>query len=459
MVAWVNPQMPAESVLNRDMRWELFGFKLIFVVVFGGVGLGLFAWALLSRSGVIHHPEEATKPWLARREWASETITCSAKGGVWGAWFFAVIWNAISSFLWFVIPVEFAKGNYWILIAGLFPLVGLVLLTWAIKTTLEWRRFGAIPLTLDPYPGAIGGHVGGTLELPLAYDITYQFPLTLSCVHSYMSGSGKNRSRKESVKWQAQGFAYTESAAKGIRLSFRFDVPPDLPASEPSSDSYYYWRLVIKADLPGVDLNRQFELPVFPTAEQSRYLRQNSNEHPYAVDYRNAAIESVLDMRQISGGVELYYPALRNAGMTLGWMFFGAIFGGAGIAMWHTDAPRFMAMIFALIGAVSVSYCSYALLNSLRVRLDQEGLWTQRRLLGVIVSKQHYPRSHIQHLYLHKSYSMQTGQEQMDVFAIKARTTEGKKITIGESLKGRETALQALDAVSLLSGYPVSQNL
>lgn len=454
VMAWVNPDNPTDAVLSRDMRWELLGFKMIFVVVFGIVGIGLLCWALLSKSSVIEHPESASKPWLARREWAQARVPCSARGGLWLAWIFAILWNAISSFLWFVIPAEVAKGNYMILIAALFPLVGLGLLWWAISVTLEWRRFGELYLDLDPYPGAIGGQVGGTLELSLPYDRTNAFPLSLSCVHSYMSGSGKNRSRKESVTWQAQGYAYAESSAGGTRLNFRFDVPEGLPSSEAPADSYYVWRLVINADLPGVDLHRQFELPVFPTAERSRYQREDSAAHPLALEQRDALIESVLDLRQVHGGVELYYPMWRNAGMKLGWMLFGLIFGGAGIGMWYTDAPRFMAIIFTGIGLLACVFCLYGLLNSLRIRLDQQGLWTQRRLLGMIVHKQHYPRAQIKHLQLHKSYSAQSGSEYTEVFALKALAADGKKITVGESLKGRATAVQALDAISLLSGYP-----
>ena len=268
-----------------------------------------------------------------------------------------------------------------------------------------------------------------------------------------MSGSGKDRSRKESIKWQAQGYAYAESSAKGTRLNFCFDVPEGLPSSEAPADSYYLWRLVVKADLPGVDLHRQFELPVFPTAERSRYQRQDSTAHPQALEHRDALIESVLDLRQVNGGVELYYPMWRNAGMKLGWMVFGLIFGGAGIGMWYADAPRFMAIIFAGIGFLACVFCLYGLLNSLRIRLDQRGLWTQRRLMGVIIHKQHYPRAQIKHLQLHKSYSAQSGSEYTEVFSLKALTADGKKITVGESLKGRATAVQALEAVSMLSGY------
>lgn len=65
----------------------------------------------------------------------------------------------------------------------MFPLVGIGLLIWAIRTTLEWRRFGQTLLTLDPYPGSIGGHVGGFIEVPIRFLETQIFKLDLLCVH------------------------------------------------------------------------------------------------------------------------------------------------------------------------------------------------------------------------------------------------------------------------------------
>ena len=38
VMLWVNPADPSESVFDRELRWGLLGFKMIFVIVFGGAG-------------------------------------------------------------------------------------------------------------------------------------------------------------------------------------------------------------------------------------------------------------------------------------------------------------------------------------------------------------------------------------------------------------------------------------
>lgn len=45
--AFVNPDTPQESVLDRTIRWEKILFGLVFLVLFGGVGC-FFIWASLS---------------------------------------------------------------------------------------------------------------------------------------------------------------------------------------------------------------------------------------------------------------------------------------------------------------------------------------------------------------------------------------------------------------------------
>ena len=93
---------------------------------------------------------------------------------MWAAWAFAIFWNAISAVTPFIAYREVVSNdNYIALVALLFPLVGIGLLIWALRRTFEWRRFGPAPVTLDPFPGSIGGHVGGTVDInPYVYSIS-----------------------------------------------------------------------------------------------------------------------------------------------------------------------------------------------------------------------------------------------------------------------------------------------
>ncbi len=455
--AWVNPNDPGDAVLSRDMRWSLLGFKMIFVLVFGGVGIGLMIFTLKAKVDATDHPDSSSKPWLAQQEWASPEVTCNSKSSLWVIWFFALIWNLISLPATLAVPDEWAGGNKLILIALIFPLAGIYLLYWAINSTLSWRRFGQLRLQLDPYPGSIGGHVGGTLNIPIAYNPQQRFPVNLQCVRRYVTGSGKNRTSHESIVWQSNGLAQSKPApGGGTSLDICFDVPANLPVSETYSDDYRFWRLELNADLPGVDLHRQFEIPVFATGEKSRAALLLSRSHPQLNDEREASIEAVANIQQIPGGVRMHYPMLHGAGNNLVGLVCGLFFGGAGVLMhFESDAPAVIVWAFTLIGGLITFICLKWLFTSLHVQLDHNGLISERYWLGMPIGRDQIPRADIQKLYIDVSSRGQSAKGYQEMCKIIALTHSGKKIPVAMNLKGRDTAQLALEAIGGLSGYGV----
>jgi hypothetical protein len=115
-------------------------------LVFSGFGFGLlvglvFAAKAKKRTDAIKaaHPDE---PWLWRDDWAAGRIPSADKRSVVTAWTFAVFWNLVSSTVFFILPGELRKGNHKVLVALLFPIVGLGLLALAIQQSVRWRKFG-----------------------------------------------------------------------------------------------------------------------------------------------------------------------------------------------------------------------------------------------------------------------------------------------------------------------------
>jgi hypothetical protein len=396
------------------------------------------------------------KPWLLRREWAGPEIRSG--GGAKIAWIMAVLWNAIAVPIGVMGVLEFLDGNKPAAVALLFPLVGAGLLTWAIRETLAWRRFGAAPLVMDPYPGAIGGQVGGTVDVRLPYDAQLTFRTSLTCVYSRMSGSGKNRRRSERVVWQTDGAAHTLPRPGHTRLEILFDVDEGLPPSDPKEESaYHLWRLHVEADLPGADFDRVFEIPVFPTGASSRELRRLSTEHRAAAAERARLIKQVLDVRHVPGGIELYYPAFRNPSARV----FGLVFGSAflAFAVLAGGAPFLLRGIFGLIGGGIATASLYNLLVALRVRIDQAGVQTERRLLGVPAGGVTLPRREIACLSLKQSYSANSGGKHTVFFKLQAQLDGGRAVKIGHNLAGRETAKQTLEDLCELTGLPLDPDL
>lgn len=458
---WINPDNPSQAVLNRDLRWGMVLFQLVFVLVFGGVGVGLLLASLLAREKALSAATLAgadinSQPWLSHQDWASATVFSNAKSSVWGMWAFAGLWNAIAIPTGVVAFPEVMDGNYAAALAFLFPLVGLGLLTWAVRATAGWRRFGKTPFLMDPYPGAIGGQVGGTLDVPLSYHQEHMFKTTLNCLRSYMSGSGEDRSRKESVVWQSEGFAATKPWNGGTRLEILFNVDDQLPQSDPQDgDTYHLWRLNICCKLPGADFDRSYEIPVFPTGKSAKLLRHLSTEHHQAADHRMREIEAVLNMEQIPGGIQIYYPAFKKPVSKIMGVVFGSFFFTAGMFAGSQGAPVIFPIVFGLVGGLITIGSFYSLIVGLKVVIDRQYLQTARNIVGIPIGGKKVHRDEIKHISLKKSYSQTNGSKHQQFFKIQAITKDNRKIDIGFNLAGQNVANQALESISLLTGLQI----
>ncbi len=180
-----------------------------------------------------------------------------------------VVWNLLAAPLSFVVYKEVVeKENYFLLVFLPFPLVGIGLLFWSVRLLREWRRFGAAPLLLEPFPGSIGGHVGGTIDIRLPFNPHNRFTLTLSCMQCFEIDSDGSRTMHEQAQWQDELIPQVDSCPTGTRLSFCFDVPKGLSESdaEQTGERYNLWRLNVRGNMPGTAFDRSFNIPVYATA-------------------------------------------------------------------------------------------------------------------------------------------------------------------------------------------------
>ena len=451
IMVWVNPNDPAEAVIDRGIRWELMGFKSIFLLVFGGFGgaMMFYVWRMPRKKNE-DDPRYADSPWLLDDAWQTATIRSSSKASMVGVWLFAAVWNLVSAPLPFVLYEEVVdKQNFIALVGLLFPLVGVGMLVWAIRRTLEWRRFGPTPVTLDPFPGSIGGHVGGTIELNEPFDSANEFQLTLTNLRSDVSGSGKNRSRRESAKWQDTIVAHAESsAAGGTRLTFRFDVPEGLTESDAKreGDTYTIWRLAITAELDGADLDRSFDIPVYATATRSRQLSQLAVERGREKQSARAEKAARDRIRIITGmdGRSLYYPMLRNAWSQLGGFIVGCTFAAIGAYLAVAEGQRLFGSVFGGIGGLVALATVYGMFNSLEVTRDASGFKTVRRWLGIPVRRQQMGKHEFQHFEKDSRFQQQGGGKHVMHYNVCAVDRSGRKVVVGEGFRGASEANAAI---------------
>lgn len=454
VTVFVNPEAPSESIVDRELRWSMLAFRSIFVLLFGGFGLGMSVFAIRSKPAAdADDPRFANAPWLANDSWQTATLRSSSKASMYAAWGFAAFWNLISIPLPFLMFRELTeKQNYAALLALLFPAVGIGLLVWALRRSREWYRFGATPLTLDPFPGSIGGHVGGTMELSMPYDPLLEINVSLTSLQSYVSGSGKNRSRREKALWQDSQLAKLSSAQNGTRLTCRFNVPESLRESDAvrGGGTYHLWRLNVSSQLAGADLNRDFDIPVYATAALSAQITDRQFD---AAARQNDVLaeQSARDKIKFSYagmGKSIVYSAGRHLGGSIGASLVGAIFAGVGWFLLTAESERFIGSVFLFLGSLVGLGGLYMGLNSLQVSSSAGRLHTVRRILGIPVSRRSMRLDQIARVYKDSGMQTQSGGKHVMYYSVYAKDIGGKKLCLGEGFTGDSEAEAAIRLIS-----------
>ncbi|MGZ5027570.1 MAG: hypothetical protein ACXV9T_10365, partial [Methylobacter sp.] len=246
-------------------------------------------------------------------------------------------------------------------------------------------------------------------------------------------------------------------------LQYRFEVPNGLPASEEHGDNYHFWRLSLHGDIPGVDLSRSFEIPVYRTAERSRHIVILSAQHQPA-GIPEIGAEMLLPLTQTSNGVNIHYPMLRKPLSAFALMLFGGIFNGSGVFLWyraaHDGFPLYiMSSIFHFAGGMVVLWSLYRLFNSLHVQFDGRSLSAVRRILGIPISDKTAAYPLIRAIEIKHNGSSQAGNTHRIDYQVIAKTASGD-IVLAEGLDAHSKAARVVEYFEMLtenrgqSGHP-----
>lgn len=455
ITVYVNPQFPEQSIVDRKPRLEMLAFYGLFALVFGiaGIGMMIFGWRQRSEATGVDNPDA---PWLSRKAWASPELVAEQSVAVWVLWGFAVFWCALSAPATFAIPGELEKGNWAILVILLFDVIGVGLVAMAIRQTLSARRFGNTVLRMDPYPGSVGGQVGGMIAARVPFDEALAFSVKLSCLRTYTTGSGKNHSTHNDSLWQDERWFHTERSAEGMSdLWFCFDVPDDLPFSEEPSSDYRHWQLQASADIPGVDFERSWSVPVFSTGQSSEQASRRIRESREEV---METLEALMNLRQVPGGIRMDYRAGRHWKSGLILLLVGAVFTGVAVFTGRSIAgfgDGVIALVMGVLGPGLVLGGFWQWGNRLQVYMDHSRVQIRRSLLGIAFYTRDFPLAEVQDIRIVRGARMQSGNDVTQYYNLKLHTREDKQYAIGDGFEGHSQAREAASAIAALTGLAV----
>jgi len=214
------------------------------------------------------HPGE---PWLWDHSWSRQgargDVRRRALAAVAGAGAFAVFlapFNVIAFGMDGVSP-----RALWVGVVVVFDLVTVGIIVHAIYLVMRWLKYGVATVTFGRFPFVLGEegtiHFEGTARGEPPRTLT----ATLRCVEEAYetSGSGKNRSTK-TVCYEVHADTRTVDdvrgrweGRRGLALSYVF--PAAAPPTRLSERPPRYWELEIGAEVPGIDYQGRFLLPVY----------------------------------------------------------------------------------------------------------------------------------------------------------------------------------------------------
>ncbi len=379
-----------------------------------------------------------TFDWRSVKDWQTGRIRSNAKGIIWIALLFGIVFIGLSLPAVLAIPDELQKGNKAILLVLMFPVVGVVAMVTFLRALLAWRTFGVTELILDPLPGSLGGDFGGRIETNIPYRPENEFKATLNCQRKYTTGSGKERSTSTRTIWQREGLAHTRRGLNNkTELQIRFSVPGHLPATERPSSDFHLWTLQVECKLPGIDFNRSFMVPVVDTGRPLR----SSLDIPYVKD-AVPLLEVPSNTVQISSyqdGLRFYYPWHRYLLMSVLLIVFGTAFAAFGWLAGQHGAASIIPVSFGIMGGMSTLVGLLVIGNTLTTTVTSDGIETVRKMYGIPFRKR--LRIHeISKLERISGGEMQTGAKTTVYHAIRVLGTNGRQIIIADALKGSRQA-------------------
>jgi hypothetical protein len=370
---------------------ERAGFLAIFGLAFGGAGFGFLAALLFGRRLVLKEQEcklqHPDAPWKWREDWAEGKVRSAGLPAVWAAWIFALIWNTVSSSLVFFIPQMLEEGNLPALIALIFPLAGLFLIYRAVRLTVQRWRFGQSIVHLDTHPGVIGGRLSGTLAIPSGFPPDAKMTLRLTCVHRQRTG-GRGNSTSESIVWQEEAPPASVYGAGGAAtIPFSFAIPADAKPSDTSGEGTgILWRLSTSAQIPGVDYEADFDVPVFAGAPGAQaYALAAGPPGDVGVPSGSAATpgplpEGLTVRPGPDGGTEFVLHRWRNVRVALGIASFTVLWTAVVVLMIVLGAPVFFPLVFGFFDVLLIWMIIHLWAGEMRVTIDPTGLTIHPRL-------------------------------------------------------------------------------
>jgi hypothetical protein len=159
---------------------------------------------------------------------------------------------------------------------------------------------------------------------------------------------------EETILWQQTSLVTPgRSYGRGTTpIPVSFEIPEGLPQFDDSDpDHQIVWRLDVRADVPGVDYEARFEVPVFPPASGATPSPSAKRESP-PVDLDARLKKAGVLVELLADGKRFVFPRARNTGSALGFTAFFLVWTAIVVVLFYSEAPRLFPWVFGAFDAL-----------------------------------------------------------------------------------------------------------
>ena len=377
-------------------------------------------------------------------------ISGSSHAFPWGNWVSVVVISGMGAGIYLAnspLPTA-AQQNMLLAAVSVTGLIAVAVFFQATFATLRHLRFRGLQLELAPETAVAGGEFSAALLTPIPFQAGRDFKVALNAVE-LTAVLHKEDDYREIARplYNAAGSARAEAAGAGTLLRFSFVLPPDAAPSLGYGESviwtsananrvYVKWRLDISADVPGIDLNEAFEIPVVrPGASE---LPLPAGDNPSFVMARAADALSITQLAWKKPGKPGSVADMLGAGAVAGVIVFGLELGG------------FLGGVLFIAGAVLTAAIAAYFAQELAVTISPTELRVVRRIGKYTLMDVRIERSRIRAVEAIPSFGRYA--DGVAARTVRVRTVDGQTYALAEFMTRTRDVLALCNLVAARLG-------
>jgi hypothetical protein len=247
-------------------NWERAALAASIAIACAGAGIGAIWWVRFHARAIDSSERSRAAnpdaPWMWREDWASGEVRTSARRAANRLTVIAIAWCVATFPIFFIAPHRALRAaDYFAIPALIFPLVGVVMLMWAIRLRRSLRRYGESRFVMTSVPGQIGGALTGSIHIDKPLPPGEQVALELECINRTTRGNWHSLTTWDWILWRADQTSISDSSGS---IPVAFMVAADCrPTDDSNPQSRIVWRLSARAPGAAGGYRAEFEVPVF----------------------------------------------------------------------------------------------------------------------------------------------------------------------------------------------------